>query len=203
MPDEVGGQPFPDGEEPDDRDDRAADDAFASLVLDEEFVRTASVHEPSAEERMLAAARARAEAEAQQLFEEGLAQRHPDEYDRGPVGGYVYGDPDDARRFAREDPEYAEYAWERENRAPFAREPIRWQRPVAWVLAVVMGVGMVAMAFAAVYRGSGGEPDESVPPPATTEVDVTVNAPPGALPSVSADTGTPTISSAAAEPDNG
>lgn len=190
MPDEVGGQPFPDGEEPENREQGAADDVFASLVLDEEFVRTAAVHEPSAEERMLAAAQARAEAEAQQLFEDGLGHHHP-EGDYGPVGGYVYGDPDDERRFAREDPEYAEYAWERESRSPPLRGPIRWQRPVAWVLAVVMGVGMVAMAFAAVYRGSSGEPEESGPPPATRELGATQEAPSGGLLPVSAGSGLP------------
>ncbi|MFD0383956.1 hypothetical protein ACFQ2B_21530 [Streptomyces stramineus] len=59
-----GGQPFPDGEEPDSHRHGDADDAFASVVFDEEFVRSAAIHEPTAVERMLAAAQARAEAEA-------------------------------------------------------------------------------------------------------------------------------------------
>lgn len=32
----------------------------------------------------------------------------------------------------------------------------RWHRPVAWVLAVIMGVSLVAVAVAAIYQGVGG-----------------------------------------------
>ncbi|MEV8108097.1 hypothetical protein AB0Q97_38395, partial [Streptomyces sp. NPDC088135] len=63
MPDDVGGRPFPDGWEPDD-DRGGADEDFASVVFDEDFVRAAEIHEPTAVERLLAAAQARAEAEA-------------------------------------------------------------------------------------------------------------------------------------------
>uniref|UniRef100_UPI000AEF2297 SCO2584 family spore wall biosynthesis protein n=2 Tax=Streptomyces TaxID=1883 RepID=UPI000AEF2297 len=55
MPDDVGGKPFPDGWEPDD-DRGGADEDFASVVFDEDFVRSAPVHEPTAVERLLAAA---------------------------------------------------------------------------------------------------------------------------------------------------
>ncbi|MGW3628461.1 SCO2584 family spore wall biosynthesis protein, partial [Streptomyces sp. NPDC000880] len=57
MPDDVGGKPFPDGWEPDD-DRGGADEDFASVVFDEDFVRAAEIHEPTAVERLLAAAQA-------------------------------------------------------------------------------------------------------------------------------------------------
>ena len=41
----------------------------------------------------------------------------------------------------------------------------RWHRPVAWLLAVVMGIGMVALAFSAVYRGASSEPRRQGPAP--------------------------------------
>ncbi|GAA2227589.1 hypothetical protein GCM10010232_11600 [Streptomyces amakusaensis] len=63
MPDDVGGRPFPDGWEPDD-DRGGADEDFAPVVFDEDFVKAALIREPSAVERLLAAAQARAEAEA-------------------------------------------------------------------------------------------------------------------------------------------
>ncbi|MGQ4427900.1 hypothetical protein ACN6LL_003032 [Streptomyces violaceoruber] len=57
MPEDVGGTPFPDGREPDDDHDRGvSDEEFASVVFDEAFVRAAAVHEPTAVERLLAAA---------------------------------------------------------------------------------------------------------------------------------------------------
>ena len=63
VPEDVGGTPFPDGWEPDDDHDRGvSDEEFASVVFDEAFVRAAVVHEPTAVERLLAAAQARAEA---------------------------------------------------------------------------------------------------------------------------------------------
>ena len=48
--------------------------------------------------------------------------------------------------------------------------PARWHRPVAWVLALVMGVGMVALAFTAVYRGASSGRQDIVPTPASTGV---------------------------------
>ncbi|MDG4858398.1 hypothetical protein P8605_09575, partial [Streptomyces sp. T-3] len=64
VPDDVGGSPFPDGWEPDDDHHGGADEEFAAVVFDEDFVRAAPIHEPTAVERLLAAAQARAEAEA-------------------------------------------------------------------------------------------------------------------------------------------
>ncbi|MFF8815113.1 SCO2584 family spore wall biosynthesis protein [Streptomyces pactum] len=172
MPDDVGGRPFPDGDVPDDRSHGEAEDAFASVVFDEDFVRSAEVHEPTAVERMLAAAEARAEAEAARR-RTGAATTEDDPYDDGygPDGDYGH-DPDDERgpygRFGRDgDPDdpygpYGRYGGER----PY-RGHARWQRPIAWLLAVLMGIGVVALAFAAVYRGASGGRQEPSPPPAT------------------------------------
>ncbi|MFC5804391.1 hypothetical protein [Streptomyces formicae] len=168
MPDDVGGRPFPDGWEPDD-DRGGADEDFASVVFDEDFVRAAEIHEPSAVERLLAAAQARAEAEAararagggpgdDELYEDGYG---PGEYGRA----YDDRDPDD--RAARDQDPYPHGGSLR----PY-RGAARWHRPVAWVLAVLMGIGMVAVAFTAVYRGASANRQDRVPPPATTGVDL-------------------------------
>ncbi|MBH1933127.1 hypothetical protein I5Q34_02280 [Streptomyces sp. AV19] len=188
MPDDVGGRPFPDGEEPDSHH-RHGDDEFASVVFDEEFVRSAAVHEPSAAERMRAA-RARSGA--------GLADDdgYGDVRDGPRAGGRPWCtltddlDPDDA---------YGPYGRYGTWRRPYRGRP-RWQRPVAWALCVLMGVGVVAFAFAAVYRGaSSGDRREPAPPPATTGVDTPAPARQGALPgparpSVSADSQAPVAS---------
>ncbi|MER6910903.1 hypothetical protein ABT354_04400 [Streptomyces sp. NPDC000594] len=166
MPDDVGGRPFPDGWEPDD-DRGGADEDFASVVFDEDFVRSAEVHEPTAVERLVAAAQARAEAEAARA---GAAMGvHDDAYD-GRDRSRDDGSPDDP--------------WDADPYGPHGgalrpyRGSARWHRPVAWVLAVLMGVGMIALAFTAVYRGASGNREDPVPSPATTGVDAT--APSGA-----------------------
>ena len=100
VPEDVGGTPFPDGWEPDDDRDRGgADEEFASVVFDEDFVRAAAVHEPTAVERLLAAAQARAEAsEAEARRARTRGARGDDElYDDGfgPDGRGDFGhDPD-------------------------------------------------------------------------------------------------------------
>ncbi|MFB6672203.1 hypothetical protein ACFVDQ_14585 [Streptomyces sp. NPDC057684] len=172
MPEDVGGTPFPDGWEPDDDRDRGgADEEFASVVFDEDFVQAAEVHEPTAVERLLAAAQARAEAqeaEARRARTRGSAvddDLYDDGYGPDPRGGYGYGpDADDLY-----DPDVDEDGYPRPG--AYAAKG-RWRRPVAWLLALVMGIGMVALAFTAVYRGasSGGRQDR-VPPPATTELE--------------------------------
>ncbi|GGT63660.1 hypothetical protein ABT368_30595 [Streptomyces althioticus] len=176
VPEDVGGTPFPDGWKPDDDDhDRGvSDEEFASVVFDEAFVQAAAVHEPTAVERLLAAAQARAEAS------EAEAHRaRPRRYDEG-YGGYRAGghDPDDEDADAPE----AEYG------SPYGRQ-VRWHRPVAWMLALVMGVGMVALAFSAVYRGGSAQRQEPAPPPATTGVGQGA----GAAPSASADYSRPAV----------
>ncbi|MFE7400903.1 hypothetical protein [Streptomyces sp. NPDC057557] len=180
MPDDVGGRPFPDGWEPDD-DRGGADEDFASVVFDEDFVRAAEIHEPTAVERLLAAAQARAEAEASRARAGGGP---PDDelYDEGygPGGAYgrgsAYGDPLDPDG----DDAYGTGPYGRHGGAlrPY-RGAARWHRPVAWLLAVLMGIGMVALAFSAVYRNTSGNRQDPAPPPATTGVD----SPPGPVPS--------------------
>ncbi|MER5354221.1 hypothetical protein ABT093_28300 [Kitasatospora sp. NPDC002551] len=156
MADDVGGLPYPDG-----ADHGGADDEFATVVFDEAFVRSAAVHEPTAKERQLAAAEARFEPDA-----------------TGPGWGYdaPAGDGlplelrpypsrlDDDHRFP--DPWTGPGRRSRRWR-PGGFDPIgagrgryvaqqRWHRPVAWVLAVIMGVSLVAVAVAAIYQGVGG-----------------------------------------------
>ncbi|GAB7108363.1 hypothetical protein JCM4814A_66770 [Streptomyces phaeofaciens JCM 4814] len=174
--------PFPDGWDPDDDHDRGvSDEEFASVVFDEAFVRAAVVHEPTAVERLLAAAEARAEAEARR------ARARGDHYDDLYRPGGDFG----------HDPEYddldADDADDLDGRygssGPYAKQ-VRWHRPVAWMLAVVMGVGMVALAFAAVYRGASSDSRDQVPPPATTGLEQGSAAPPSA----SADYSQPPVS---------
>lgn len=82
--DDAGGRPSQDGGEPDD-DRGGADEDFATVVFDEEFVRAARIHEPTAVERLVAAAEARAEAEAARSRPAGTA-RDGDPYDRHRPG---------------------------------------------------------------------------------------------------------------------
>jgi hypothetical protein len=169
VPDDVGGRPFKDGREPD--DDRGANEEFATVVFDEDFVRAAAFHEPTAVERLLAAAQARAEADAararggrpvpdeeHELWDELYSRRHPDEFDED--GAY---DPD------RHDALHP-YGPHGGALRPY-RGRARWHRPIAWLLAVLMGVGMVALAFSAVRGASGGGRHEQVPQPASTGMD--------------------------------
>lgn len=185
VPDDVGGKPFPDGWEPDD-DRGGADEDFASVVFDEDFVRSAPVHEPTAVERLLAAAEADA-ARARR-------SRHADD-EYGPYGRTRgYHDPHDLDY----DPDYGAGGDDDPAPGPYGRHggslrpyrnSARWHRPVAWLLAVVMGVGMVSLAFSAVYRGASNNRQDQVPPPATSGVDK-----PGAAPSASADYSRPAVS---------
>ncbi|MFE4449661.1 hypothetical protein [Streptomyces sp. NPDC056796] len=195
MPDDVGGKPFPDGWEPDD-DRGGADEDFASVVFDEDFVRSAEIHEPTAVERLLAAAQARAEAEAGRA-RSGASAVDDDLYEDGYGPDGVYGrerpfggsyDPDDPDAFHED--ENGPYGPHGGALRPY-RGSARWHRPIAWLLAVLMGIGMVALAFSAVYRGSGSSRQDEVPPPATSGVGV---GNPGAIPSVSAEHSLPAVS---------
>ncbi|MGW2643351.1 SCO2584 family spore wall biosynthesis protein [Streptomyces sp. NPDC001393] len=182
MPEDVGGTPFPDGWEPDDDHDHGvSDEEFASVVFDEAFVRAATVHEPTAVERLLAAAQARAEAsEAEARRAHARSERYDDAY--GPEGTDFGQDPDDDEledTYVLGDRHFGGYG-----------RPVRWHRPVAWVLAVVMGIGMVALAFAAVYRGGSADTRDGVPAPAPTGLEQGS----AAGPSVSADTSQPAAS---------
>ncbi len=154
--------PYSDG-----ADHGGADDEFATVVLDEAFVRSAAVHEPSARERQLAAAEARIEPEAGVVGwalelsgadgHDGLPlelRPHPSGLDDDRIYTDPWAGPPRApgwRRAVRW-PGYLP-------RGPLGRRQIaqqRWHRPVAWVLVVLMGIGLVAVAVAAVYRGAGG-----------------------------------------------
>ncbi|MEU9089160.1 hypothetical protein ACIOEW_02020 [Streptomyces sp. NPDC087901] len=165
MPDDVGGRPFPNGWEPDD-DRGGADKDFASVVFDEDFVQAAEFHEPTAVERLLAAAEARADADAHRA-RAGGGPLDDDLYDDGFGRTGAYGDPLDG------DDDYSDsgpYGRHGGALRPY-RGTARWHRPVAWLLAVLMGVGMVALAFSAVYRNTSGDRQDQVPPPATSGVD--------------------------------
>ncbi|GAA4920223.1 hypothetical protein ACFPM3_00840 [Streptomyces coeruleoprunus] len=159
MPDDVGGRPFPNGWEPDD-DRGGADEDFASVVFDEDFVRAAAFHEPSAVERLVAAAQARADADAARAGR-GTPAADDDLY--GPGGhGHDYDD-DLYGPYGIYGP-YGPYGGALRPYRPSSR----WYRPVAWVVALLMGVGMVALAFTAVYRSSSGDRDDQIPAPATS-----------------------------------
>ncbi|HEY9374656.1 hypothetical protein [Streptomyces sp.] len=167
MPDDVGGKPFQDGGDPEDSVDRGgADEDFATVVFDEDFVRAAEIHEPTAVERLLAAAQARAEADAARARAGGPAddEYYEDGYD--PGGRFLGSDGYDPDGYDDAGP----YGPHGGALRPY-RGSARWHRPVAWVLALVMGVGMVALAFTAVYRGATAEREDPAPPPATTGVD--------------------------------
>ncbi|GGS04675.1 hypothetical protein GCM10010269_49530 [Streptomyces humidus] len=185
MPEDVGGLPFPDGWEPDDDHDRGvSDEEFASVVFDEAFVQAAVVHEPTAVERLLAAAEARARAsEAEARRARARGDRYDDLYGAGGFGH----DPD------LDDPDEADHpeAWEGRFGGPGAYgKQVRWHRAVAWMLALVMGIGMVALAFAAVYRGGSSGSRDQLPQPATTGLEQGTVPPPSA----SADSFRPPVS---------
>lgn len=164
MPDDVGGMPFQDGGDPEDSVDRGgADEVYADVVFDEDFVRAATVHEPTAVERLLAAAQARAEAESARARAGGGSGDDDLYEDFHDSSGLTY-EPDDVGDDA------SPYGRHGGALRPY-RGSARWHRPVAWLLALVMGIGMVALAFSAVYRGAAANRQDQVPPPATTGVD--------------------------------
>ncbi len=185
----MGGKPFPDGEEPDEHHHGShgkADEEFASVVFDEEFVRSAQIHEPSAVERMLAAAEARAEAEAARSGP-GFGPEGDDPDELGPRGHRRARGADDYDGYSdypeyEDDGEYGDYPYGRRPYGPYGgalrpyRGSSRWHRPVAWVLAVVMGIGLVALAFSAVYRGSSGRTQSPAPAPTSSGVDAPTTA---------------------------
>jgi hypothetical protein len=196
VPEDVGGTPFPDGWEPDDDHDRGgADEEFASVVFDEEFVRAAVIHEPTAVERLLAAARARAEAsEAEARRSHPRGARGDDErYEDGfGVPGRFRHDPD------LDDPDGIEVLEGRDRvpgwfGRPYGRHS-RWHRPVAWILALAMGIGMIALAFTAVYRGASSGRQEQVPSPASSGLEQAREKVTGTNPSASADYSQPAVS---------
>jgi hypothetical protein len=202
VPDDVGGRPFQNGWEPDD-DRGGADEDFASVVFGEDFVKAATIHEPTAVERLLAAAEARAEAEAAKaraggligeddLYEEFL-RRAADREGLGGGYGHSYGHLD-AQAFGGPDGgESGPYGLHGGVLRPY-RGRARWHRPIAWLLAMAMGIGMVALAFAAVYRGASSSRQDQVPSPVTTGVDSAPGVVGSPAPSASADHSAPRAS---------
>lgn len=162
----MGGLPDPDG-----ADHGGADDAFAAVVFDEAFVRAAGIHEPSAQERLLAAVEARLELEATGAGRAYGGVDDPHDQDGLPEELRSYREDDDAD-WARPGPYRGRRLRGRFRSAGprggrHAAAHARWHRPVAWFLAVIMGLGVVAVAVAAVYRGTGGSP--GTPAPARSE----------------------------------
>ncbi|WP_456316498.1 SCO2584 family spore wall biosynthesis protein [Streptomyces solicavernae] len=197
MPEDVGGTPSADGREPDDdRDHGRADEEFAAVVFDEDFVRSAAIHEPSAVERLLAQAQDRAEAEHRRRGhpEDRADDRYDDRYDLDAYDD-DHDDHDGHDGYADRNPEWGDAYGPYGPDGPLdldsagRRTPGRWHRPVAWVLALVMGIGMVALAFTAVYRGNSGHREDPVPAPTTTGVDSSPSTPVG--PSVPVGPSTP------------
>ncbi len=154
----VGGEPFPDGD-----DHGGADEEFASVVFDEAFVKAASYHEPTARERLLTAAQARAEAEAARA-RVGADDDPEDGYPVRRAGGYDESD-------------LGLYGGQYRHRKAFGSHT-RWHRTVAWLLAVLMGIGVVALTFAAVYRGAGSGSRQPTPPPPPATGQVGISHPP-------------------------
>ncbi|KIZ18954.1 hypothetical protein [Streptomyces natalensis] len=203
MPDDVGGMPFQDGEEPDEHHHGRADEEFASVVFDEEFVRSARIHEPSAVERMLAAAEARAEAEAARSGPGFGPEGADGPRERGAAARRT-GDHDTCDDYG-EYGEYGPYGPYGGSLRPYRGGP-RWHRPIAWVLAVVMGIGLVALAFSAVSRGAAGRNESPAPRPASSEPATGETSSggraggrtlrPGLVPSASAESAPPSASAA-------
>ncbi|GGO80845.1 hypothetical protein GCM10012280_03710 [Wenjunlia tyrosinilytica] len=154
----MGGTPFSDGS-----DHGGADDEFAAVVFDEAFIRSARIHEPTAHERMVAAAQARTEAETRTRVGGPEDETGAEDGDEGYPGAYrddEYG-PD----WDEDDDRYEESPY------GYRRAHTRWHRTVAWVLAVVMGVGVVLLTVAAVYRGASGGRQQPAPPPGNSRMD--------------------------------
>ncbi|MFF0157737.1 hypothetical protein ACFYRY_09405 [Streptomyces sp. NPDC005263] len=185
VPEDVGGSPFPDGWEPDDDHDRGvSDEEFASVVFDEAFVRAAVVHEPTAVERLLAAAQARAEASEAEARRAALGrgERYEDGFGPDDPSGFGH-DPD------LDDLDDSDILEGRYGTSGTYGKQVRWHRPIAWLLAIVMGIGMVALAFAAVYRSASSGGRDQVPAPASTGLEQGT----AAAPSASADYSRPAV----------
>lgn len=194
------GLPFHDDDGPDRQERGAADEAFAAVVLDDDFVAAAAIHEPSAAERILHAALERAESEA------AGEQPYRPEPDLDPGTAEFVGDldedaDDDEGRFDRSD--YTRYLPEEFRDADddpaqgtlggYAAGPpprgyvprptpgpppaagashrpygtwgmARWRRPVACVLAMVMGISVIALALIAIQRAGAAQRGEPTTP---------------------------------------
>ncbi|MET7305257.1 hypothetical protein [Embleya sp. NPDC005575] len=156
MPESPGPE-FPDG--PDFPE--FSEDELSSVVFDESFVRAARVHEPSANERGASidpaptptpAAPERTDKKAEQAdrsdwFDDGTYPADGEDPWRARTGpGH------DHRLLSADVPTwFASEPWTRSARST------RWRRGVAWVLALLMGVGVVAIAVTAFYRSGSSQ----------------------------------------------
>jgi hypothetical protein len=159
MPDDAGGPARPDG-----ADHGESKEELDAPVFDDAFVNAACVHEPTADERIAEAVEARMREEppgTRLLNGPGFSgpeiepAEHPVElYDTFgvPHGADSYPDAD-ACSDAGADSELGF-----DSRRAASRQPARGHRMVAWVLAVIMGIGVLAMAVTAVYRSTVSAP---------------------------------------------
>lgn len=158
MPESPGPE-FPDG--PDFPE--FSEDELSSVVFDENFVRAASVHEPSATERGAAIDSAPAPTSAAPERTDKKVER-AERADWFDDGTYPPDGEDPWRARTVSSPESLSQSAHAHAPTWFAGEPwaraaraTRWRRGVAWVLAVLMGVGVVAMAVTAVYRSGSSQ----------------------------------------------
>ncbi|NUU24078.1 MAG: hypothetical protein HOV68_21640, partial [Streptomycetaceae bacterium] len=132
MPDSPGPEP-PDGPPEFGEDPDHAGDELSSVVFDEHFVRAATIHEPSAVERLLAAAPPTPPgADPAQTADPAPG---PDAGDDAPYGLH---EPQTDGGFR---PAGLPDGLDGDHDAP-ARTSW-WRQSVAWVLALVMGIGVV------------------------------------------------------------
>lgn len=124
--------------------DHAGDD-WSSVVFDEHFVRAATVHEPSAAERRLAA--------ASPTPPTPPTPPQPTDFGENPYRLHEPRPDDGFRHRASDDVPGGEHG---DFGTPIGRTTW-WRQSVAWVLAVLMGVGVVAMAVTAVAPGRSGQ----------------------------------------------
>ncbi|HSA53164.1 MAG TPA: hypothetical protein VLH10_24010 [Yinghuangia sp.] len=144
MADARGPEP-PDGPPESGDDPEHAGDDWSSVVFDDHFVRAATIHEPTAAERQLAAAPPTP-----------LTPPQPTDFGEDP---YALHEPRTEGRFEAPDD-----VWGADDDFGGPARPSRWRQSVAWVLAVLMGVGVVAMAVTAVAPGRSGQ-NPPVPQP--------------------------------------
>lgn len=147
MPDSRGPEP-PDGLPEFGEDPEHAGDELSSVVFDEQFVRAARIHEPSALERLLAATPPAADAP------ESVDGGDPTDFANGPDDPFPLVEPRTSPGFRPDTGVPVVYG---PNEEPTSGRTSWWRQSVAWVLALLMGIGVVAIAITAVAPGRGGQ----------------------------------------------
>lgn len=150
MPDSRGPEP-PDGPPEFGEDPDHAGDELSSVVFDEHFVRAAKIHEPSALERLLAAAPPAGEVPDSADTPE---RRDLGDLANGPDDPFPLHEPRTSPGFRPDGGVPAAYG---EFEEPPQGRSSWWRQSVAWVLALLMGIGVVAMAITAVAPGRTGQ----------------------------------------------